>query len=189
MNPLDNGASRVHVTTRPTARAAAVASSGMRSRGCSRPPSRGSIFAAYRQPDLILDLAGMRLCLQSPLAAPVALNRASRLVQKILELAPIALGRAARRVRDGLRARGLLLVAASSRAARCSRPFRDTAPPPRVPSRAARPTSSTSTVHVNACLRTLTRIARANAVRRLDALAVDAHLAGVDRRAARLRVR
>jgi hypothetical protein len=30
------------------------------------------IFASYRQPDLILDLAGMRLCLQSPLAAPVA---------------------------------------------------------------------------------------------------------------------
>ena len=30
------------------------------------------IFASYRQPDLILDLAGMRLCLQSPPAAPVA---------------------------------------------------------------------------------------------------------------------
>ena len=30
------------------------------------------IFASYRQPDLILDLAGMRLCLQSPLAASAA---------------------------------------------------------------------------------------------------------------------
>ena len=30
------------------------------------------IFASYRQPDLILDLAGMRLCLQSPSAASVA---------------------------------------------------------------------------------------------------------------------
>lgn len=30
------------------------------------------IFASYRQPDVILDLAGMRLCLQSPLAAPIA---------------------------------------------------------------------------------------------------------------------
>jgi len=29
------------------------------------------IFASYRQPDLILDLAGMRLCLQSLPAAPV----------------------------------------------------------------------------------------------------------------------
>jgi hypothetical protein len=29
------------------------------------------IFASYRQPDLMLDLAGMRLCLQGPPAAPV----------------------------------------------------------------------------------------------------------------------
>jgi len=30
------------------------------------------IFTSYRQPDLILDLAGMRLCLQGPPAAPGA---------------------------------------------------------------------------------------------------------------------
>lgn len=29
------------------------------------------IFASYRQPDLILDLAGMRLCEAPPLRAPV----------------------------------------------------------------------------------------------------------------------
>jgi hypothetical protein len=30
------------------------------------------IFASYRQPDLILDLAGMRLCMQAPSPAPAA---------------------------------------------------------------------------------------------------------------------